>query len=87
MNEMLLSSGLGWGPYEVGQKGLKLLHLCHSEIIQNQIVFSLQTWRFAKFFEGLNSSVAQSWAELFPHKDTHKVDLGWNHTSLEGVKH
>jgi len=36
LSEVPSSSGLGLGPDEVGQKGLKLLHLwCHSQKIQN----------------------------------------------------
>ena len=59
---MLPSRGLGLGPDEVGQKGLKLLHLWrHSQTTQNQNIFvSLQTRRLAQSFEGLNSSLGQS---------------------------
>jgi len=40
LNEILISSGLGLVPDEVGQEGLKLLHLwCHSRKIQNQKLF------------------------------------------------
>jgi len=35
--------------------------------------FSLQTRRHAKSFEGLNSSLALSAPEIFPHKDTSKL--------------
>jgi len=37
LNEILPSSSMGLGPDEVGQKGLKLLHLgCHSQKNENQ---------------------------------------------------
>jgi len=69
------SSGLGLEPDEVGQTGLKLLHLwCHSQKTQNQkIFFSLQTWRLAESFEGLNSSLVLLALELSSHKDTSKL--------------
>jgi len=35
--------------------------------------FSLQTWRVAKSFEGLNNSLVQSAVEIFPCKNTCKL--------------
>jgi len=52
---------MGSGPDEVGQKGLKLLHLwCHSQNIQNPKpnFFLLQTRKPAEFFEDLNSCLS-----------------------------
>jgi len=68
LSEILPSSGLGLGPDKVGQKDLKQLHLrCHSQKneTQNQKnFFSLQTQRLAKYFKGLNSSLAEAAEEL-----------------------
>jgi len=64
--EILPYNGLGLRPDEVGQKCLKLLHLWHysQNIQKSPNFFSLQTWRLAESFEGLNSSLAQSTEEL-----------------------
>ena len=79
LSEILPSSGLGLGPDEVGQKGLKRLHLwCHSQKTWNpkpKKFVSLQMETLAKSFEGLNSSLLQSSAELFLYKHTCKLDF------------
>ena len=88
LSEILPSSGLGLGPDEVGQKGLKLLHLWnHSQKIQNHnIFFSLQTWRIAESW-GFNSFPAQSPVacqvmQLIRHPET--VWNMPNHTGCKG---
>jgi len=77
LSEILPSSSLGLGPGEVGQKGLKHLHLWHHSQknwnTKPKNVFSLQTQRLAKSFEGLSSSLAQSMAEIFLHKSMCKL--------------
>jgi len=71
LSEILPSTGLGLEPYEVGQKGLKQLHLwCHSQKKKN---FKLQMWRLAESFKGLNSSLAQSLAKIFLCKNNCKL--------------
>jgi len=59
-SEILTSNSLGPGSDEVGQGGLKVFHLwCHSQKIHtpNQKSFLVRTWRLAKSFELLNSSL------------------------------
>jgi len=47
------------------------------ETKDQDIFFSLQTQKLAESFEGLNSSLAQSAAEIFPCKDMCKLlDFG-----------
>jgi len=72
--KILPSSGLGPGAGEVGQGGLKVLHLwCHSQkncIPQPQKFFCVQTTRMAESFELLTRSVAVTWPEKFLCKAT-----------------
>ena len=90
LSKILSSSTLGQGPYEVGQKGLKILYSGHhsqkSLKPKTKICFSLQTWRLAESFEGLNSSstVARPVMQLL-----RQPKATWfrpNHTDCEGVK-
>jgi len=66
--EILPSNGLGPGPGEVGQGGLKALHLWrHSQKICNpqpKNLFRVQTRRLGTSFEPLNSSLPLSAPEL-----------------------
>jgi len=72
---MLPSSGLGLRPDEMGQKGLKQLHLwCHSQKTQNEKVFfhcRLEDWLI--LLGSLNSSQAQLPVEIFPCKNMYKL--------------
>jgi len=70
LNEILPSSGLGLGPDEVG---LKQLHLRRHSKKPKTIFFSLQMQRLVESFEGLNSSLTQLSAEIFPCKYTCKL--------------
>jgi len=76
LSELLPSSALGLGSDKVGQKRLNVLHLCHSQRIQNAKAkknFSLQTPRLAASFQGLNSSLAQFVEELCSCRDMCKL--------------
>jgi len=65
LSKILPSSGLSPGPDEVGQKGLKQLHIWRLSQKNWKTFYSLQTQRLAQSFEGLNSSLAQLSVEIF----------------------
>jgi len=76
------SSSLGLGPDEVGQKDLKQLHSLTRKTNQN--FFLLQSQRLAKSFEGMNSSLAQSLAGIFPCKNMCKL-MDFHQNGSQGV--
>ena len=72
------SSGLSLVPDEVGQKGLKQLHLWghlhkNPKSKKTKILFHNRREDLPNFFEGLNSSLAQSSAEIFLCKNSWKL--------------
>jgi len=77
LSDILPSSGLGLEPDEVDQNDLKqiplMVSLTKKRETQNKKNFSLKTWRLAESFEGLNSSLAQLSAEIFPRKNMCKL--------------
>jgi len=88
ISKILPSNSLGPGPGEVGQGGLKVIHLWHhSQKIRNpqpKNVFSLQTTRLAEF-EPLNSSLPLSAPELRSRKATcDLVVLAWKCSKCAG---
>jgi len=68
LSKILLSSGWALGQATWDKMAKNLPHLCrHSQKTWNPKLknfFSLQAWRLAKSFEGLNSSLAQSAEEV-----------------------
>jgi len=76
LSEILPSSGSGLGPDDVGQKGLKQLHLwCHSQkkTIKKQNFLFIADLKTCQVFEGLNSSLALLAPEIFLCKGTCKL--------------
>jgi len=76
LTKVLPSSGLGPGPGEVGQRGQKssTYDVTHKKTaIPSQKIFSLQTWRLTKSFEGLNSFLVQLLMKKFLCKNLRKL--------------